>query len=340
MPEGVPLQSLSHPPGWPTVWRSAPASRGSLPFDDVPRSGPVYDGPSGVRHGSDPGVSHPLAGFLAPLELAGLLRPAAVPGLLLPSERSPRVRSRTPRRGRCLPCRSSRSNPGAAHAVLSPLAFTDSGDVRASSLAGSCRRLEAPFQRRSSHPLPCGSWHASRRLPVTLDLARRTHLGPAVPSTSELSSLRESVHTARRSPVARRPVLSWASSPLQSLAPAKPGALTSPATAGGVPPPAGTARLSARRATPWTPVPSALLAGTSRGLRRERSAAGNPRRQVESCGDDRIIPLDPSADTEPLRPGPCCLSAAASTPMTFDARANPCPSRALDFGSRVGTHQA
>jgi hypothetical protein len=37
--------------------------------------------------------------------------------------------------------------------------------------------------------------------------------------------------------------------------------------------------------------------GTSRGLRRERSAAGSPRRQVESCGDDRIIPPDPSADT-------------------------------------------
>jgi len=33
----------------------------------------------------------------------------------------------------------------------------------------------------------------------------------------------------------------------------------SPATAGGVPPPAGTARLSARRATPWIPVLRALL---------------------------------------------------------------------------------
>jgi len=202
-------------------------------------------------------------------------------------------------------------------------------------------RLEAPFQRRSSHPLPCGRGHASRRLPVTLDLARRTHLGPAVPSTSELSSLRESVHTTRRStfrlPWAQRPVLSWASSPLQSLAPAKPGALTSPATAGGVPPPAGTARLSARRATPWIPV----RPGTSRGLRPERSAAGNPRRQVESRGDDRIIPLDPSADTESLRPGPCCLSAAASTPMTFDEAMRVRTAARLERSTRVvpATHQ-
>lgn len=220
--------------------------------------------PSWVRHGSDPGVSHPLAGFLARSSLRVCFAPLPSLGSRLPSERSPRVRSRTPRRGRWLPCRSSRSNPGAACAVLSPLAFTDSGDVRASSLAGSCRRLEAPFQLRSSRPprAPCGarSGRVSRRLPVTLDPVRRTHLGPAVPSTSKRSSLRESVHTARRSPVARRPVLSWASSPLQSLAPARPGAL-SPTTAGGVPPPAGLlgASLDASRGPQGSPRLRALL---------------------------------------------------------------------------------
>lgn len=230
MPEGSPLQSHSRSPGWPTVWRSAPAPKVPSPFDDIPRSGPVCSRPSGS-------ATVPTPGFLTPSPVSWLRSSSRVccapqPSLGCCSLQSVPLafRSRTPRRGRWLPCRSSRSNPGAASAVLSPSTFTDSGDVRASSLAGSCRGLEAPFQPRSSHPPPpCGGGrHASRDLPVTLDLVRRTHLGPAVPSTSKLSSLRESVHTTQRSPVAWRPVLSWASSPLQSLAPARPGVLVHP----------------------------------------------------------------------------------------------------------------
>jgi len=62
------------------------------------------------------------------------------------------------------------------------------------------------------------------------------------------------------------------------------------------------------------------------GLRPECCGAGDPRNQVESCGDDRSVPRDPSAVTELFEPGPCRPSAATSTPMTFDARANPRPS--------------
>jgi hypothetical protein len=92
----------------------------SLPFDDVPRSGPVCSRPSGS-------TAVPTPGFLTPSPVSWLrsssrvcCAPLPSLGCLLPSERSPRVRSRTPRRGRWLPCRSSRSDPGAARAVLSP----------------------------------------------------------------------------------------------------------------------------------------------------------------------------------------------------------------------------
>jgi hypothetical protein len=88
----------------------------------------------------------PTPGFRTPSPVSwldracGFVSPRCRPWALVSLQSVPlAIRSRTPRRGRWLPCRSSRSNPGAASAVLSPLAFTDSGDVRASSLAGSCR---------------------------------------------------------------------------------------------------------------------------------------------------------------------------------------------------------
>jgi len=242
----------------------------------------------------------------------GFVAPRCRPWALFSLQSVPLAfRSRTPRRGRWLPCRSSRSFPGAASAVLSPSTFTDSGDVRASSLAGSCRWLEAPFQPRSSHSL------AAARL------ARPPgHPGPRPPDSprSGRSVDFEAFFPARvrshHAAVTRR---AEAGALLGVLAPPEPCSRQawgprSPATAGGVPPPAGSARLSARRATPGISVPS----GTSRGLRHERSAAGDPRCRVGSNGDDRIVPLDPSADTGSVRPGPCCPSAAASTPMTFD----------------------
>jgi len=318
MPEGVPLQSLSRLPGWPIrCGGRLRLPEVPLPFDDVPRSGPVCSGPSGS-------ATVPTPGFLTPSPVSWLrsssrvcFTPLPSLGSALPSERSPRVRSRAPRRGRWLLHRSSRKTPCATSAVLSPWTFTDSGDVRASSLARSCPELEAPFQRRArttSRPHA----HDTSRSPWTTNAGPTP--GPSVPSILELSSLRESVHTARRSPVARRPVLSWAFSPLQSLAPAKPGAL-SPAAAGGVPPPAGTARLSARRATPGTPVrPCVLLPrGTSAPVLETLDVGWTPR------GRPKRPARCPSAVTVSFDTGRAACPAAASTPMTFDARANPRP---------------
>jgi len=229
-----------------------------------------------VCHGSDPGVSHPLAGFLAPLELAGLFRPAAVPGLCSPFRAFPsRFRSRTPRRGRWLPCRSSRSDPGAACAVLSPWTFTDSGDVRASSLARSCPELEAPFQRRSSHSL------ATARL-----AAPPGHPGPRTPDSprSGRSVDFEAFFPARvrshHAAVARR---AEAGALLGVVAPPEPCSRQArgPVTRHG----------RRRPSSRWQRAPlgatrdpeDSLPPGTSPGLRHERSDAGNPRRRVDSA---------------------------------------------------------
>jgi hypothetical protein len=130
-------------------------------------------------------------------------------------------------------------------------------------------RLEAPFQRRSSRNL------AAARLATPPG-----HPGPRTPDSprSGRSVDFEAFFPARirshHAAVTRR---AEAGALLGVLAPPEPCSRQTwgprlPATAGGVPPPAGTARLSARRATSWIPVPP----GTSHGLRHERSAAGRP----------------------------------------------------------------
>jgi hypothetical protein len=198
--------------------------------------------------------------FPGSIELAGLFHPAAVPGLFLPSERSPRDQVAHPSSGPLAPLPFVPVEPRCGERGLVTSGLHRLGRRSGVVPGRILPRLEAPFQRRSSHPPPFGSRRVSRHLPVTLDLARRTHLGPVVPSTSKRSSLRESVHTTRRSPVVWRPVLSWASSPLQSLAPAEPGALYPPRPEASLLPLARNMRLSAHvRPTSRIPVLRALL---------------------------------------------------------------------------------
>jgi hypothetical protein len=267
MPEGVPLQSHSRlPAGRPFGGRRRLPRFTDPSTTSLARAPYAADRP-GLPRFRPRGFSPPRR-LPGSIELAALFRAAAVPGLSSPFRAFPSRQVACPSSGPLAPLPFVPVEPrcGVRGLVTFDLHRLGrrSGVVPGRILSG----LEAPFQRSLlafPYHLAAAREHASRRLPVTLDLVRRTHLGPAVPSTSKRSSLRESVHTAPRSTfrllVARRPVLSWASSPLQSLAPAKPGALTSPATAGGVPPPAGTARLSARRATSRTsPLPCMPLA--------------------------------------------------------------------------------
>lgn len=106
-----------------------------------------------VCHGSDPGVSHPLAGFLAPLELAGLLRPAAVPGLRSPFRAFPSRQVAHPSSGSLAPLPFVPVEPrcGARGLVTTCLHRLGrrSGVVPGRILPW----LEAPFQPRSSHSL-------------------------------------------------------------------------------------------------------------------------------------------------------------------------------------------
>lgn len=248
-----------------------------------------------VCHGSDPGVSHPHAGFLAPLELAGLLHPAAV-RVPLPSERSPRVRSRTPRRGRWLPCRSSRSNPGAACAVLSLVAFTRLGRRSGVVPRRILPELEAPFQPRSSHSL------AAARL------ARPPgHPGPRTPDSprSGRSVDFEAFFPARvrshHAAVTRR---AEAGALLGVLAPPEPCSRQTwgPLTRHGRRRPSSRWHRAPLGAScdPGDPRASVHASGSSWGRGQECCGAGDPRCRVGSREDDRIVSPDPSAVTEHL----------------------------------------
>jgi hypothetical protein len=68
------------------------------PSNDVTRASPVLERAVRSRSGSALGLSQPLSGFLAGSSSTALFHAAAVPGLLSPSERSPRLESRTPLR--------------------------------------------------------------------------------------------------------------------------------------------------------------------------------------------------------------------------------------------------
>jgi len=164
--------------------------------------------------------------------------------------------------------------------------FTDWADVRAS---------VEPDPPRARGSLSAA--HALRRrryLPVTLDLARRAHHVPAVPSTSKRSSPpRVRSRRSRRSPVARA-----AGALLGVLAPPEPCSRRDLEPSPHDPPPRSRrssrgARVplgtTARRSGP----PSALL---SQLAPRARSRATLDAGWV-SCGDDRNVPHDPSADT-------------------------------------------
>jgi len=138
-----------------------------------------------VRHGSDPGVSHPLAGFLAPLELAGLLRPAAVPGLSSPFRAFPSRSGRAPLVGVAgslvvRPDPALVRHPRSCHLLPSPTRATfgrrpwpDPAEARGS-LSAPCDASRSPWTsntgltsarsfRRPRSFLPCASPFTSTR---------------------------------------------------------------------------------------------------------------------------------------------------------------------------------
>jgi len=157
--------------------RSAPAPRGLLALRRRHSTGPRMRRTVRVRHGSAPGVSHPLSGFLA---RSGLRPSRPLPSLgFSPFRAFPSRGSRSPRRGRWLPCRSSGSVPWCGARGLVTPGFTD--HRRRSGVVG--RRLLAGARGSLSAALL-----AEHHLPVTLDLARRAHLVPVVASASKRSS--------------------------------------------------------------------------------------------------------------------------------------------------------
>lgn len=308
MPGGVPLQSSSRlTAGRPFGGRRRLPEVPS-PFDDITRSGPVCDGPSGS-------AAVPTPGFLTPSPVSWLRSSSRVcfapqPSLGFVSLQSvPLASGRAPlvgvagslvvRPGRA-PVRRSRSS----HLRPSPTRATFGR-----------RPWPDPAEARGSLSAPRGASRSPWTSLAGLTSARTSS------STSELSSLRESVHTARRSPVARRPVLSWAFRPSRALLPPDPGPSHPPRPEASLLPLAARAsRRDARR--PGLPcsghfssacAASAPLLGT---LEVGWTSRGRPKRPAR----------DPSAVTGLIQPGPCCPSAAASTPMTFDAQANLRPS--------------
>jgi len=150
-----------------------------------------------VRRGSAHGVLSP------PRRLPGSIKLAAASARtsrLPPHHRAVRASSpfrafpsrgsRTPRRGRWLPCRSSRPIPLVRRALPCHPRFHQPG--RRSGVGTS------PVPPRARGSL---SARLATRLPVTLDLARRAHHVPAVPSTSKRSSPpRVRSRRSRRSP--------------------------------------------------------------------------------------------------------------------------------------------
>jgi len=149
MPEGVPLQSLSRLPGWPTVWRSAPTSRGSLALQRHPSTGPRMQQTVRVHHGSDPGVSHPLAGFLARSSSRVCFTPLPSLGSRLPSERSPRVQVAHPSSGPLAPLSFFPVEPRCGARGLVALDLHRLGRRSGVVPGRILSELEAPFQRRA-----------------------------------------------------------------------------------------------------------------------------------------------------------------------------------------------
>jgi hypothetical protein len=153
MPEGVPLQSLSRLPGWPTVWRSTPASRGSLALQRRPSTGPrmrqTCPGPPRFR----PRGFSPPRRFPGSIELAGLFHPAAVPGLFSPFRAFPSRQVAHPSSGLLAPLPFVPVEPRCGERGLVTSGLHRLGRRSGVVPGRILPRLEAPFQRRSSHNL-------------------------------------------------------------------------------------------------------------------------------------------------------------------------------------------
>jgi hypothetical protein len=237
-----------------------------------------------VCHGSDPGVSHPHVGFLAPLELAGLLRPAAIPGSCSLQSVPLAFRSRAPRRGRWLPRRSSRPCPGAVLAVFhhrpSPTRATfgrrpwpDPAEARGSLSAS----LRAPSCDGSLRYASRSPWTSNTGLTSARSFRR---LRSVLPCASPFTSSRrcDPSRGGRCSPGRSRPSRALLPPSLgPSTHPPRPEASLLPLVA------RASRRVARLRGSPCD---RALLLACATSC----SAAGDPRCRVEPCGDDRIIP--------------------------------------------------
>jgi len=329
MPEGVPLQSLSHPSGWPTVWRSAPAPKVPSPFDDITRSGPVCGRPSGSDTVPTPGFLTPspvswlrssLRVCFAPQPSLGFCSLQSVP---LASGRAPLVGAagslavlpgRTPVRRP----RSCRPRPSPTRATFGRRPWPDPVGARGS--------LSAPLPA-----LPCGTTaRGTSRSPWT-SYAGLTSVRPFRRLRSVLPCA--SPFTPRVGPPHLRDGLVRAEAGALLGVPRPSRALLPPDLG-----PSFTRHGRRRPSSRWQRAPL----GASRdsgdppasvhapGLRPECCGAGDPRSRVESCVDDRNVPHDPSAVTGLFEPGPCRLSAATSTPMTFDEAMRMAPPHVLE----------
>jgi len=333
MPEGVPLQSLSRPSGWPTVWRSAPAPKVPSPFDDITRSGPVCGRPSG----SD---TVPTPGFLTPSPVSWLrssLRVCFAPQPSLgfaPFRAFPSRQVAHPSSGPLAPLPFFPVEPrcGVRGLVAHDLHRLGrrSGVVPGQILS----ELEAPFQPRSPRCLaaprlaePPG--HPGPRTPDSPRSGRSVDFEAFFPARVRSHRASSPSRVVR----AEAGALLGVPRPSRALLPPDLGPSHPPRPEASLLPLAARAsrRVARLRGLPASGHLSWLAPRALRCWKPSKSggiARGRPKRPARPVGGHRIP-----------RPGPCCPSAAASTPMTFDARANPRPSRALDWRSRLVTHQ-
>lgn len=290
------------------------------PFDDVPRSGPVCGGPVRVRHGSDPGVSHPLAGFLARSSLRVCLAP-------LPSLGSCSLQS--------VPLAFQVACPSSG--PLAPLPFVPVEPRRGvrGLVTSGLHRLGRRFGRRPS-PDPAEA-RGSLSAPLLAHPPRPPHGGCGFGASRDASRSPWTSYaglTSVRSFRRLRSVLPCASPFTPRGGHPSRGGRCSP----GRPRPSR-ALLPPSLGSSHPPRPEAsLLPLAPRASRRVARPRGSPpslqppglrhectERATLEAGWARAWTTEASRPTrrrtpDLLRPGPCRPSAATSTPMTFDAR--------------------
>jgi len=287
-----------------------------LPFDDVPRSCPVCGGPSGS-------ATVPTPGFLTPSPASWLDRACGSvsrrcrPWALVSLQSVPLASGRVPLVGAAgslavlpgrTPVRRARSchlRPSPTRATFGRRPWPDPVEARGSLSASSVAPSPPPCGGRSNAPRGASRspWTPHAGLTSVRPFRRlRSFLPCASPFTPHHG---HPWRGGRCSPGRPRPS--------RALLPPDLGPSTSPATAGGVPPPAGSARLSARRATSRTPgfrasswlAPRVLRSwrpSTSGGLVR-----GRPNRPARPVGGHRILttravlPFGSSLDSHDLR---------------------------------------